>query len=62
MLQDLLLVCRAQCTAVRRFMNQNFAKNRAQWVEVILNEIPNNINKNYTRLISALQGFQKCIA
>ena len=34
----------------------------AQRAEAILNQISNNINKTYIRLISVLQGFQKCIA
>ena len=35
--------------------------NMLQWAEAILNEISNNINKNYTGLISALEGFKNCI-
>ena len=33
-----------------------------QRAEEILNNIWNNINKTFTRLISVLHGFQKCIA
>ena len=34
----------------------------AQWAETIFDKFSNNINKNYTGLISELLGFQKYIA